>query len=123
MIGILAAAAIALLPAGNYVAPISGGGASCGATTVPVLELGSVVCEAPSQILAQPATFAPVVGFGYAGNLSPWAAGFGGSWGGPFGGPFGGGGGFGGHWGGHWGGHGGHCTTSTTGGVTTRTCS
>lgn len=117
MIGIIAAAAIAL--AGNYGgAGVVGGGASCGATTVPVLELGSVVCEAPSQILASPTLFEPQVGYAYGGNLSPWAAGFGTAYpfyGGHFGGPFGG------HWGGHWGGHG-HCTTSTTGGVTTRTC-
>jgi hypothetical protein len=113
MIGALLIAAIALT--GNYGGPIvAGGGASCGATTVPVLELGSVVCEAPSQILAQPTLFEPQVGYGYAGTLSPWAAsypgyglGFGGSRG------FGGRGGFGGH---------GHCTSSTTGGVTTRTC-
>lgn len=113
MIGVILAAAIALT--GNYGGNIGGGGASCGATTVPVLELGSVVCEAPSQILAQPTLFAPQVGYGYGGALSPWASGFGNS----FGGPFGFGNPFGGHFGGH---HHGDCTSTTTGGVTTRTC-
>lgn len=114
MIGAIVIAAIAL--AGNYGGPIAPAGVSCGATTVPVLELGSVVCEAPSQILAQPTVFEPQVGYGYGGVLSPWAASYPG-YGVPFGlGGFGGRGGFGGH-----GGHG-HCTSSTTGGVTTRTC-
>lgn len=111
MIGVILAAAIALT--GNYGGNIGGGGASCGATTVPVLELGSVVCEAPSQILASPTLFEPQVGYGYGGALSPWASGFGTPFG--FGGRFGGG--FGGFGHGH-----GHCTSSTTGGVTTRTC-
>lgn len=116
MIGAILIAAIALT--GNYGGPIvgAGGGASCGATTVPVLELGSVVCEAPSQILAQPTLFEPQVGFGYGGALSPWAAGYGV----PFG--FGGSRGFGGGFGHGFGGGHGHCTSSTTGGVTTRTC-
>ena len=116
MIGALLIAAIALT--GNYGGPLGTGGASCGATTVPVLELGSVVCEAPSQILASPTLFEPQVGYGYGGSLSPWAAGYG--YGLPYGGAFGGFGGRGG-FGGH---HGGHCTSSTTAaGVTTRTCS
>ena len=100
---------------GEYSLGGSGGGASCGVTTVPVVELGSVVCEAPSQILASPTLFEPQVGYGYGGVLAPWAANYNYGlpvYGGGFGGPFGGG------WGhGHR-----HCTTSTTGGVTTRTC-
>jgi len=60
MIGALLIAAFAL--AGNYSGPgIVDSGASCGVTTVPVLELGSVVCEAPSQILASPTLYQPQV--------------------------------------------------------------
>jgi hypothetical protein len=118
MIGALLIAAIALT--GNYGGPVASGGASCGATTVPVLELGSVVCEAPSQILSQPTLFEPQVGYGYTGVLSPWVSAFNGA---PFGGQYYGGSFGGGRFGGgHWGGGHGHCTTSTTGGVTTRTC-
>jgi len=111
MIGIIAAAAIAL--AGNYGgAGVVGGGASCGATTVPVLELGSVVCEAPSQILAQPTLFAPQVGYAYPQTLSPWYGGYGGGLGFGLGGHFGGGLFGGGLFGG---GHHGHlCTTTLT---------
>lgn len=111
MIAALALAALALT--GNYSLPLGGdGGASCGATTVPVLELGSVVCEAPSQILASPTLYQPQVGYGYGGVLSPWAVNYGTPFygGGRFGGGFGGG---------HFGGHHGTCTT--TGGVTTCT--
>src|SRR5882757_587058 len=111
MIAALALAALALT--GNYSLPLGGeGGASCGVTTVPVLELGSVVCEAPSQILASPTLYQPQVGYGYGGVLSPWASTY--NYGLPYGGGFGGryGGGFG---GGHWGGGHGHCTSSTVG--------
>lgn len=71
MIGLIAAAAIALLPTGNY-SINADGGASCGATTVPVLELGQVVCEAPSQILASPTLYSPQVGYGYPESLGSW---------------------------------------------------
>ena len=118
MIGALLITA-AMLTGDYSLGGVASAGATCGVTTVPVLELGSVVCEAPSQILAQPTLFEPQVGYGYGGVLAPWAAGYnyglppyGGGYGGRFGGPFGGG----------WGHGHGHCTTSTTGGVTTRTC-
>jgi hypothetical protein len=108
--------------AGDYhgIAPVTPVAASvvCGSSTVPVIDelSDTVVCEAPQQVLAAPALYAPIsVGYQYGGVLSPWAGTF----------NFGGlGGRFGSHFGGHFGGHsGGHrCTSTITGGVTTRTC-
>jgi hypothetical protein len=98
---ILTAAAIALAPAGVYAEPLGGGNAGvpvqCGQGTVPVVELGAVVCEQQGALgLASPDVFSPLAGFAYPGGLfrTPWGA--------------------------HWG-HRRHCTTVGTPPVTTCT--